>query len=108
MTSDSGSTGSVWMGYTEAVAIAHYRQTGKAIDKFYEQAAGTGKTSGTKKGAKTVAEHAGIGCSGIETGKTGIAVSPSISTPCNAMLHNAPFRKKPSVTPTGIEPVPRH
>jgi hypothetical protein len=29
-----------WMGDTEAVAMAHYRQTGKAADKFYEQAAG--------------------------------------------------------------------
>jgi hypothetical protein len=28
-----------WMGHTEAVAMAHYRQTGKAADKFYDQAA---------------------------------------------------------------------
>ena len=29
-----------WMGHTEAVAMEYYRQTGKAADKFYEQAAG--------------------------------------------------------------------
>jgi integrase len=28
-----------WLGHTEAVAMAHYRQTGKAADKFYEGAA---------------------------------------------------------------------
>ena len=44
-----------WLGHTEAVAMAHYRQTtGKAAEKFFDQAAGANKTPG----AKTVAEHA--------------------------------------------------
>ena len=85
-----------WLGHTEAVAMAHYRQTtGKAAEKFFEQAAGANEIPDTKKGAKTVAEHAGIGCCGIETGKTDIAASPCISNACNAMLRNAPFRKTP-------------
>ena len=33
-----------WMGHTEAVAMAHYRQsTGKAAEKYFEQAAGSGE-----------------------------------------------------------------
>jgi len=54
-----------WMGHTEAVA--HYRQTtGKAIEKFYEQAAGTGKKPPQKNAGKTVREHAETGCSMVE------------------------------------------
>ena len=61
-----------WLGHTEAVAMAHYRQTGKAIDKFYEQAAGAGENATVQKTVgKTVGEHAGKGCSGVDVGKTG-------------------------------------
>jgi len=49
--------------------MAHYRQTGKAADKFYEQAAGIDKTSGIKKGAKTAAEHAGKCVLGLRSEK---------------------------------------
>ena len=53
-----------WMGHTEAVAMACYRQTEtKAADKFYEQAAGE------KMCGKTVGEHAGMGCFGVEVGE---------------------------------------
>ena len=101
-----------WLGHTEAVAMAHYRQTtGKAIDKFYEQAAGAGKTSDTEKGAKTVAEHAGIECSGVEADTLDTIVRasfyPAISRICNTILCNAEGAKNAPMTPTGIEPVPR-
>ena len=72
-----------WLGHTEAVAMAHYRQTGKAIDKFYEQAAGAGDFIAEKKGAKTVAEHAGLECSGVEAEETGVVAISCISTTCN-------------------------
>ena len=51
-----------------------------------------------KKGAKTVAEHAGIGCFGVEAGKTDIAASSCISTACNSFQdytivpENVPYR----------------
>ena len=64
--------------------MAHYRQTtGKAAEKFFEQAAGAGKSPVEKIGAKTVAEHAGIGGFGIEAGKTDIAVTSFIANTCN-------------------------
>jgi integrase len=47
-----------WLGHTEAVAMAHYRQTtGKAADKFYEQAAG----QQPRKVQDFAHKHAGIG-----------------------------------------------
>ncbi|MCL2709517.1 MAG: site-specific integrase [Planctomycetaceae bacterium] len=54
-----------WLGHTEAVAMEHYRQTGKAIDKFYEQA------SGKNAGAESGAEHAEKGQKGAERGRIG-------------------------------------
>ena len=50
-----------WMGHTEAVAMEHYRQaTGKAAEKFYEQAAG-------KKQVQDFTHvHADTGCFGVE------------------------------------------
>ena len=101
-----------WLGHTEAVAMAHYRQsTGKAADKFFEQAAGSNKTPGTEKGAKTVAEHAGIECSGVEADSLDTIIRasfyPAVSRICNAFLNNAEGAKSAPMTPTGIEPVPR-
>ena len=80
-----------WLGHTEAVAMAHYRQTtGKAADKFYDQAAGIGKnTTPQKNVAKTVAEHAGIGCFGVDAENSDIATTPCISTTCDDMQDNA-------------------
>jgi len=68
-----------WLGHTEAVAMAHYRQTGKAIDKFYEQAAG----HQPKQVKDFTKEHAGIGHSGVEVKKSGIAATSCDSTACN-------------------------
>ena len=91
-----------WMGHTEAVAMACYRQTEtKAADKFYEQAAGE------KMCGKTVGESAGTECSGVETQKTGIAASSCISTSYNAIHNPLQDKNLRKVTPTGIEPVPR-
>ena len=88
------------MGHTEAVAMAHYRQsTGKAAEKFFEQA-----TRGNAV-AESVAEHAGIECFGVEAEKMGFAISPCISTACNESRRNAKGAKMPQMTPTGLEPV---
>ena len=46
------------IGHTEAVEMEHYRQTGKAAEKFYEQAAGAGKYFVEKNGAEMGVEHA--------------------------------------------------
>ena len=74
-----------WMGHTEAVAMAHYRQvTGKSADKFYDQAAGIGgNTTPQKTVGNSVGEHAGVGCCGVEAGNSVTAVIPCISTTCN-------------------------
>ena len=97
-----------WMGHTEAVAMAHYRQaTGKAAEKFFEQAAGIEKTPTEKMCGKTVGESAGTECSGVETQKTGIAASSCISTSYNAIHNPLQDKNLRKVTPTGIEPVPR-
>ena len=85
--------------------MVHYRQTGKAIDKFYEQAAGTGENAATQKTVgKTVGEHAGKGCSGVDAGKTGIATSPCISTACNECACGANGVENPKVAGAGLEP----
>ena len=95
------------MGHTEAVAMAHYRQsTGKAADKFYEQAA-TENTAAQKTVGKTVGEHAGMGCFGIEVENSDFATSPYISIVCDAYQDGAKRAKNAQVTPTGLEPVPR-
>jgi len=96
-----------WMGHTEAVAMAHYRQsTGKAADKFFEQAA-TENTATSKAVAKTVAEHAGKGCCGVEVENSDFVTTSFISTTCNESGYSAKRAKKAQMTPTGIEPVPR-
>ena len=80
-----------WMGHTEAVAMAHYRQTtGKAADKFYAQAAGIAENTAVQK---TVGGHAGTGCFGVEVAKTGIAITPYISTACNESQESAHGQK---------------
>jgi integrase len=57
-----------WLGHTEAVAMVHYRQTtGKAADKFFEQAAG--ENPDKKVTGKMTGEHAGMGCFGVESEK---------------------------------------
>jgi len=76
-----------WMGHTEAVAMAHYRQTGKAIDKFFDQAARQ------KDVQESAQEHAGIGCFGIETQKHDTSVSHCISSTCNDNQCNAKHQK---------------
>jgi len=75
--------------------MAHYRQTGKAIDKFYEQAAGADKNIATQK---TVGEPAGKGCSGVEMGKIGNASRPCISTACNENQESARVAETPPIT----------
>jgi len=61
-----------WMGHTEAVAMAYYRQTtGKAIEKFFEQAAGQVK----KKVQEFAHVPAGKVRNGVETEKNTCANS---------------------------------
>ena len=86
-----------WMGHTEAVAMAHYRQvTGKSADKFYDQAAGIGKnTTPQKTVGNSVGEHAGVGCCGVEVGNSVAAVTPCISTTCNDAQNIAKSTKYP-------------
>jgi integrase len=96
-----------WLGHSEAVAMAHYRQTGKAIDKFYEQAAGQQPTPIQN----FTHEHAGIGCSGVEKFFSDlpdrVPFHPTMARFCREFLGNAEDAKNASMTPTGIEPVPR-
>ena len=86
-----------WLGHTEAVAMKHYRQTtGRAADKFFEQAAGIGKPSPEKNSAKMGAEHARKGCCVVEEGNGATIASPGISSVCdntqnNAMVQNHPL-----------------
>ena len=94
-----------WLGHTEAVAMAHYRQTtGKAADKFFEQAAGMGEIPAKKKGAKTVQESVGIACCGGEDEKQGFSVTPCFSSLCNDFQDNAKMAKTPSIAGQGFEP----
>ena len=89
-----------WMGHTEAVAMAHYRQTGKAADKFYDQAAG----AGALPGKEAIGEHAGMGCFGVETKKTGITASPCISIPCNSVHNPLHDKNLGQVAAQGLKP----
>jgi len=67
--------------------MAHYRQTtGKAADKFYDQAAGIGKDIAPQK---TVGKHACVGCFGVEVENSNIATTPCISTACDDTQDNA-------------------
>jgi len=66
---------------------------GGVFDKFYEQAAGAEEPTAEKKGAKTVVEHAGMGCSGVEAEKTDIGVTLCISTVCNDIQGDAKTQK---------------
>jgi len=95
-----------WMGHTEAVAMTHYRQTvGKSADKFYDQAAGHDENTTAKKTVgKTVGEHAGMGCFGIEVKKTETDASPCTSTACNDIQESAKGAKNPKVAGAGLEP----
>ena len=84
--------------------MAHYRQTGKATDKFYDQAAGAGTLSGEKTVGKTVGEHAGMGCFGVETEKVQIVASPCISTACNSVHNPLQDNDLGQVAGAGLEP----
>ena len=87
-----------WLGHTEAVAMAHYRQTtGKAAEKFFEQAAGL-----QKKVQESAHVHAGIGCFGVETGKKRTGVTSCDSSTCNDMQGYAKSAKPPPYCGTGI------
>ena len=90
-----------WLGHTEAVAMAHYRQTtGKAADKFYEQAAG----QQPRKVQDFAHEHAGIGYYRIETEKIETAVNPCFSSICNDVQDSAKRAESPSIAGQGFEP----
>ena len=89
-----------WMGHSEAVAMAHYRQTGKAIDKFYEQAAGQ-QSEDVQDFAH---EPAGMGCFGIEVEKAQITTTPCISTACNTVPKSLQVNDLGQVTRQGLEP----
>ena len=95
-----------WMGHTEAVAMAHYRQTtGKAADKFYAQAAGISENTAVQKTVgKTVGEPAETGCSGVERVKASIFASPCNSSACNDWHESAKEAKNPKVAAQGLEP----
>ena len=81
-----------WLGHTEAVAMAHYRQTtGKAADKFFDQAAG----QRPKQVKDFTNEHAGMGCSGAETEKVGTITCACISTACSECEDNAKCQNCP-------------
>ena len=89
-----------WMGHSEAVAMAHYRQTGKAIDKFYEQAAG----QQSEKVQDFAHEPAGMEYRGVEVGKTDIIASPCISIACNSIPNSLQDNNLGQVTRRGLEP----
>jgi hypothetical protein len=95
-----------WMGHTEAVAMAHYRQaTGKAADKFFEQAA---KGLPVKKiGAKMGVEHAGKGCSGV-AGKKPALLQVPVFQPFATMVQGVQWGDFAPSDPGGIRtPNPR-
>ena len=94
-----------WLGHTEAVAMAHYRQTtGKAVEKYFEQAAGMGEIPGTNAGAKTVQESDGIGCFGVEVENSDIAATSCIPITCNAAHNSLQDKDLCQVTRQGLEP----
>ena len=71
-----------------------YRQTtGKAADKFFDQAAG--KIPNVKNDGKMTGEHAGIGRFGVEARKTGFAANSYGSTACGDILGSAKRQKSP-------------
>jgi len=86
-----------WIGHTQQVAEAHYTQVlpSDFIDAYNAE----------KKVKEFTQEHAEIGCSGVETKKTGIATSPYISNACNIIPSNARTRNRIPVPPRGIEPL---
>ena len=86
-----------WIGHTQQVAEAYYTQVlpSDFIDAYNTE----------KDGGKTVGEHAGIGCFGMESKKMQIATSPYISTTCNKSQHNAKPQKMAQIPPRGIEPL---
>ena len=90
-----------WLGHTEAVAMAHYRQTtGKAVEMFFDLAAGE-----QAKQVKDFAhEPAGMECFGIETEKAEFAVNTCFSTTCNAGQYNAQRSNLTSIAGQGFEP----
>jgi integrase len=92
-----------WMGHTEAVAMAHYRQTGKAADKFFDQAAGAGEIPTEKKGGNSVGEHAGMACPEYEVGLLDIYASSGISTACNDMRNPLQGKDLGQVAGAGLE-----
>ena len=81
--------------------MAHCRQTGKAIDKFYEP--------GTRRQATDVQEfaqeHAGIECFGVEADQPATSTSTRISSACNNSAMSATDAKAAKVPPRGIEPL---
>jgi len=89
-----------WIGHTQQVAEAHYTQVlpGDFIDAY------NAEKKGTKKGTKTVAEHAGIGCRRVDVDHVYPAATACVATTCNAMLRNVPFDKMPQKPSVGIEP----
>ena len=90
-----------WLGHTEAVAMAHYRQaTGKAVEKYFEQAAG----QQPRKVQDFAHEHAGIGYYRIETKKTETAVNPYFSSICNDVQDSAKRAELPPIAGQGFEP----
>ena len=86
-----------WIGHTQQVAEDHYIQ--ELPDDFLDA------YNAEKKGAKTVAEHAGIGSFGVEVRKTDIVASPRVSIAYNEMLAYSKHWKTAQLPPRGIEPL---
>ena len=92
--------------------MAHYRQTtGKAIEKFYEQAAGTEKKPPQKNVGKMVGEHAETRCSMVEAAENFPTVFPTNVPIFQGIATKYPtiqgLGENPQMTPTGLEPVPQ-
>jgi integrase len=85
-----------WIGHTQQVAEAHYTQVlpSDFIDAYNAE----------KKVKNLAQEPAGIGCSGVEVGKTETATSPYISTACNDSGCSAKSAKPPPKPSVGVEP----
>jgi len=74
-----------WMGHTQQVAEDHYIQ--ELPDDFINA------YNAEKKGAKTVQEHARIGCCGVDVEKSDDFTSLCNSTTCNAIRCDSTFRE---------------
>ena len=74
--------------------VYHRQATEKAIEEHLDRAIGTSKTPDMKEGAKTGAEHVGIGCCWGEVANFDNTGSPCFSKPFQRLCkecHNNKF-----------------